>query len=180
MNARGNAKKFREMTDAQYIERLKSKCSTDGRGCWIFQGPRSWKGYGQTSYRGRKWSAHRLSYFLHKGEIPVGKMVCHTCDVRSCCNPDHLWIGSNDENQLDAWNKGRKRMQSATHCERGHEYTPETTRRYGKAARRTCLICQRARNRIRAGWPTDLAYTADAVPNGYIVVGAKWPRTTTL
>ena len=168
------ANEKRQMTDAQYIEKLKSLCVVDANGCWLYQRFLHPKGYGSMSYRGKQWRTHRLSYHLHKGAIPAGMLVCHTCDVRHCCNPDHLWLGSNDENQLDAWQKGRKRAQSATHCERGHEYTPENTRRYSPHYRRVCLICTRARTRIKAGWPEELAYSTERVSSGYRPVQASW------
>lgn len=134
--------------------------------CWLWFGPKNAKGYGLLSVKGQHWSAHRLSYHVHKGPIPKGMLVCHSCDVRNCVNPDHLWLGTNDDNQLDAWKKGRKRMQSATHCERGHEYTPENTRRPPSTGRRVCIACARGRFRIRAGWPEHLAYSVPVIPPG--------------
>lgn len=171
------AKRHPPMTDAQYLERIWSRSSKNERGCWVWNGSVNTKGYGQVSVRNKRWGLHRLSYTWHKGPIPAGLQVCHECDNPRCWNPDHLWIGTNRENQDDAHAKGRKRAQSATHCDRGHEFTPENTRRYGKAARRTCLICQRARMRINAGWPKELAFSIESVPPGSRPVSGKWRRT---
>ena len=52
--------------------------------------------------------AHRLAYQLVHGPIPNAFQVCHTCDTPLCCRPDHLWLGTNAENQADCTRKGRR------------------------------------------------------------------------
>jgi hypothetical protein len=64
-------------------------------------------GYGYTHFEGRSWGAHRLSYYLFKGIIPVKLLVCHKCDNRKCINPDHLFIGNGQANMNDCFKKGR-------------------------------------------------------------------------
>jgi hypothetical protein len=75
-------------------------------GCWLWT-RRHWNGYGQVWFKGREWRAHRLAYLLHHGLLPEGKMICHTCDERACCNPDHLYLGTQTENMRDRRVRGR-------------------------------------------------------------------------
>lgn len=73
-------------------------------GCWVFQGGRDRAGYGKFG-SGR---AHRASYKIFKGDVPDNLLVCHTCDNPPCVNPDHLWLGTNSDNQKDSIKKGRR------------------------------------------------------------------------
>lgn len=75
-------------------------------GCWLWgNGPTN--RYATVSVAGRSRTAHRLSWELFRGEIPVGLLVCHTCDVPRCVNPDHLFVGDATANMQDAARKGR-------------------------------------------------------------------------
>lgn len=65
-------------------------------------------GYGEVRNNGKKISAHRASYLVHKGEVGNGLFICHTCDVVSCVNPDHLYAGTPKENSQDSVRRGRR------------------------------------------------------------------------
>ena len=76
-------------------------------GCWIWQASLT-RGYGQAKLNGKQFKSHRLSYTFFKSPIPKGKLVCHTCDNKLCCNPDHLWLGTTDDNMHDMVEKDRQ------------------------------------------------------------------------
>lgn len=75
--------------------------------CWLFTGSKYSNGYGRFQYNGKRESTHRLSYRISKGKIPKGLFVCHTCDIRDCVNPDHLFLGTCKDNLQDMSKKGR-------------------------------------------------------------------------
>lgn len=78
-------------------------------GCWNWKKAIVHTGYGMKKCGSKNKLAHRLSFELHKGKIPKGKIVMHTCDNRACINPEHLRAGTNGENVRDCIAKGRFR-----------------------------------------------------------------------
>lgn len=83
--------------------------------CWEFAGgshnKRGW--HRLISFRdatGKKnFPAHRVAYELRHGEIPNGLFVLHRCDNPRCCNPSHLFLGTQSDNAKDMWGKARGR-----------------------------------------------------------------------
>ena len=70
--------------------------------CWEWTAStRGNNGYGQFGLDGKNESAHRVAYMLTFGEIPEGQVVRHKCDNKTCCNPEHLEIGSQGDNVRD-------------------------------------------------------------------------------
>lgn len=84
--------------------------------CWLWQKSTKWGGYGQMWFEGKIWLTHRLSWFLHYGEIPTTSWVLHKCDRPSCCNPKHLFLGTAQDNNIDCYIKDRNPNKKIT-CE---------------------------------------------------------------
>ncbi len=88
--------------------RLLAKASVKPDGCWTWQTKsRNYHGYGVLRDHGRNLLAHRVSWETFKGPIPAGLWVLHRCDNPPCINPEHLFLGTVRDNQLDSMKKGR-------------------------------------------------------------------------
>lgn len=82
--------------------------------CWEWEGGRDAKGYGLLGLERTGRRAHRLMYEVHKGPIPDGLLVRHTCDNPPCVNPAHLLVGDHHDNAVDMVQRFRQANQKLT------------------------------------------------------------------
>lgn len=106
------SKKYRFKERRPLVERFEEKYIPEpNSGCWIWTASSSKGGYGAMTIGGRNGraeKAHRISYQIYKGNFDKSLDVCHKCDNPSCVNPDHLFLGTHQDNMKDMQNKGRR------------------------------------------------------------------------
>ena len=90
------------------IERMFSRVTENALGCWIYPGQKS---YIKMSINNHPHTMHRVSYEYFNGPIPDGLDVLHHCDIKACLNPDHLYVGTDQDNANDRVSRGRNREQ---------------------------------------------------------------------
>jgi len=75
--------------------------------CWPWKAALDGKGYGQIRSKGKQLISSRIAWELTNGPIPEGMLILHKCDNRTCCNPNHLYIGTHSDNMQDRENRNR-------------------------------------------------------------------------
>ena len=130
--------------------------------CWLWTGALS-NGYGTFGAKGKSWGAHRYSYLL-VAEIPEGLHLDHLCRVRNCVNPEHLEPVTCKENIHRGIGMPFQVNAAKTHCDKGHEFTPEnTTLAHVNGGGRKCKACQAALHKAWSAKRVDPehSYTED-------------------
>jgi hypothetical protein len=118
-------------------EKLLKNSIASESGCRLWVKPVDDQGYGHIGINGKIDRAHRASYREFVGEIPTGMFVCHRCDVRHCINPEHLFLGSNQENIADMVSKGRNALGERNHKAKLTEADVKMVRHLYSAERKT-------------------------------------------
>ena len=131
------------------LNQLLAMCSKQGPDeCWPWKGALGSHGYGRVNFQGVHMTASRAVFSAVHGRVPDGLLVCHKCDNPPCVNPEHLFVGTYQDNVTDMMQKGRgrwvTRSEKRTYCRKGHllaatEYIVPST------GSRLCGVCMRAR-----------------------------------
>jgi hypothetical protein len=108
----------RQPVEKRFWERVNKLSATD---CWNWTGSMGSHGYGTLSVDGNPRTTHRLAWELTTGPIPDGMHVLHHCDNRRCCNPSHLFLGTNLDNIQDMVKKGRQSKGASKNAKKGEE-----------------------------------------------------------
>ena len=139
-------------------------------GCWLWDGSYDRKDYGQLRVARRGAGSLRpathIALELAGRSVPVGKLVCHHCDVPACVNPGHLFIGTARDNTQDMMRKGRNSPPPIAKlgqgvkliCKRGH------TRVITAAGRRLCVECRKVEKARRRALFVAAGLRCDGVP----------------
>src|SRR5882762_8955870 len=104
--------RIKPLTKERLISNIKKEPGPLETDCWIWQNAKNTiTGYGVIGItendEPKRVTAHRASYKLFFGEVPKGLHVLHKCDIRACINPDHLFVGTDQDNSDDRIAKGR-------------------------------------------------------------------------
>jgi hypothetical protein len=145
--------------------------------CWLWQGPINRQGYGVLRWRDKTDRAHRAAYELAHGVMLDGQFVCHSCDVRACVNPAHLWLGTHLDNMADRDRKGRVARGDESGRRKHPERWPSVQGQENGRARLTDEQVRQIRHRRAAGETLLAIATAFGVGSGTvsnIVKGRTW------
>lgn len=147
--------------------------------CWLWTAGVWSRGYGAFGFRGSQIKSHRLSYLTEVGPIPnVTPFVLHSCDVRLCCNPTHLFLGTYADNAADMCSKGRQHVA----CGDDHYYRkrPELVRR-GSGVKQAKLTEEmvadiKSRDYSQRGSQVEVAQEFNVTPGSICMIlkGITW------
>ena len=89
-----------------FEQRLEGKWREDENGCHIWTGTKNGDGYGELRFGKHIRKVHRLRYAHTYGPIPEWLLCCHKCNVKACINPEHIYLGTDQQNADDSKRAG--------------------------------------------------------------------------
>ncbi len=147
--------------------------------CWPWRGA-TLRGYGKFNSRalGRTFSAHRFAYEAVRGPIPEGQNVLHRCDNPPCCNPDHLFLGTQADNVADMVAKGRGASGDRSGSRRHPERLPRGER-HGMAKLSAEQVAEIRATPMKRGMQRAFArrFGVSEATVSYILSGKVWKAT---
>jgi len=108
---KGTKEKWQGRKKRSFTERFWEKVDKRGEDeCWNWIAYIHPSGYGTININRKMYFAHRIVWILTRGPILAGQLICHHCDNRICCNPNHLFLGTHQDNANDRDVKGRGKV----------------------------------------------------------------------
>lgn len=115
-------------------------------GCWEWKGYLDDKGYGRFKMKNKTIRAHRASLLVHGIDLKDNH-VLHHCDNARCVNPEHLYVGTNDDNVNDRIERRRYPNMNKEKCIKGHALSGSNLYVQRKTGYRYCIECQKIRSK---------------------------------
>ena len=129
------------------LEKFESKVDRSGD-CHLWTGCTNKAGYGQIKIKGKQFGTHVVAAKIKFGMFDERVLVRHSCNVKACCNPDHLLLGTEKDNHDDAVRDGLMPWQKQTHCKNGHPFSGDNLY-FVNGKHRRCRTCSRERQRVQ-------------------------------
>jgi len=140
--------------------------------CWVWQGYRRPTGYGMVWWRGRMAATHRVAWEITHGDVPAELCVLHHCDNPPCVRPDHLYVGTQQENMQDMNARCRARHPAGASHWMMREGGPKLSRADAELIRAWYLADN------KRGQKAHLARVFGVSPGmvSAIIAGQRWAR----
>lgn len=137
-----------EVQHESLVEFENAYCIIEDDGCLLWTGTSDPDGYGLAALRGTKkrWKTFRVNRLVLalKLDRPLTAWALHHCDVPGCINPEHLYEGTQKDNERDKLARGRHALAKRTHCKNNHEFAKHSRPR-ADGRGRTCTACLKER-----------------------------------